>query len=66
MKNTVKFMFSKMLINMEHIVRENGKVYLVRTMDIEGRHVTKTYLGLDPDFMTEVKSKKKTKKEESD
>ena len=49
---------------MEHIVRENGKVYLVRIIDTEGRHVTKTYLGLDPDFIPEVKSKKKAKKSE--
>ena len=36
---------------MEHIVKENGKVYLVKEMDIEGRHITKTYLGLDPDYI---------------
>ena len=48
---------------MEKIVKENGKVYLVKSLDIEGRHITKTYLGLDPDTIEE-KPKKKAKKSE--
>ena len=54
---------------MEQIVKKDGKVYLVRTMDGFGRHTTWVYLGLDPDLMEkpiEEKPKIKAKKKETE
>jgi len=56
---------------MEQIIKKDGKVYLVKEMDVQGRHITMTYLGLDPDYIEskpikEEKSKIKAKKKETD
>lgn len=55
---------------MEQIVKKDGKVYLVKEMDVQGRHITMTYLGLDPDYepksIEEGKPKIKAKKKETD
>ena len=52
---------------MEQIVKKDGKVYLVKEMDIQGRHITMTYLGLDPDYIKPIEEEKpkiKAKKKE--
>ena len=55
---------------MEQIVKKDGKVYLVKEMDVQGRHITMTSLGLDPDLMEkpieEKKPRVKAKKKEED
>lgn len=55
---------------MEQIIKKDGKVYLVKEMDVQGRHTTWSYLGLDPDLMEkpieEKKPKTKAIKKETD
>ena len=47
---------------MRYIKKENGKVYQIEEHDAEGRHITKTYLGIDPEAFEKLEDKPIIKK----
>lgn len=51
---------------MEQIIKENGNVYLVKWHDIDGKHITKTFLGKEYIEEEEKPSKKRKRKKKED